>query len=76
VEWGAPGKVAREVPEIAAGRESTMSSLVSGITSGFYLQMEEPEIDVSAPESSEVATNKVETELLESVGAGPQPGQV
>jgi hypothetical protein len=33
--------------------------------------MEEPEIDVSAPESSEVATNKVEMELLESVGAGP-----
>jgi hypothetical protein len=36
-----------------------------------YLQMEGPEIDVSAPESSEVATNKVEMELLESVGAGP-----
>jgi hypothetical protein len=39
--------------------------------SGVYLQIERPEVDVSAPESSEVATNKVETELLESVGAGP-----
>jgi hypothetical protein len=71
VESGAPEKVAREVPEIATGRENTVSSVISGITSGFYLQMEEPEIDVSAPEPSEVATNKVETELLESVGAGP-----
>jgi hypothetical protein len=48
-----------------------VSSVVSGITSGFYLQIERPEVDVSVPESSEVATNKVETELLESVGAGP-----
>jgi hypothetical protein len=48
-----------------------VSSVVPSITSGFYLQIEEPEMDVSAPESSEVATNKVETELLESVGAGP-----
>jgi protoporphyrinogen oxidase len=48
-----------------------VSSVVSGITSGFYLQIERPEVDVSVLESSEVATNKVETELLESVGAGP-----
>jgi hypothetical protein len=48
-----------------------VSSVISGITSGFYLQMDEPEIGVSAPEFSEVATNKVETGLLESVGAGP-----
>lgn len=48
-----------------------MSSVVPGIMSGVYLQIERPEVDVSAPESSEVATNKVETELLESVGAGP-----
>jgi len=45
--------------------------MISGITSGFYLQMEEPEVDVSAPEPSEVATNKAETGLLERVGARP-----
>ena len=60
----------REVSEIAAGRKNTLSSVISGIMSRFDLQMEEPEIEVSAPESSEVATNKVETGLLESVGSG------